>query len=35
MLYTLPTSLGKNSEEGSEEENLSELKKDLLLAFEE
>jgi hypothetical protein len=33
--HTLPTLLGKNDEGESEEENLSKLKKDLLLAFEE
>jgi hypothetical protein len=35
MPHTLYASLGKNSKGGSEEENLSELEKDLLLAFEE
>jgi hypothetical protein len=35
MPHTLHASLGKNGEGGSEEENLSELEKDLLLAFEE
>jgi len=33
--HTLPASLGKNGEGGSEEEKLSELEMDLLLAFEE
>lgn len=33
--YTLPASLSKNSEGESEEENVSELEKDLLPAFEE
>ena len=35
MSYTLPASLSKNSEGESKEENVSELEKDLLLAFEE
>ena len=35
MPYTLPTSLGKNDKGRSEEEKLSKLKIDLLLAFEE
>jgi hypothetical protein len=35
MPYTLYTLLGKNSKGGSKEENLSKLKKDLLLAFKE
>jgi hypothetical protein len=35
MPYTLSASLSKNGEEGSEEENFSELDKDFLLAFKE
>ena len=33
MPYTLPTLLGKNSREGSKEENISKLKNNLLPAF--
>jgi hypothetical protein len=33
--HTLPASLSKNGKGGSKEENVSKLKKDLLLAFEE
>jgi hypothetical protein len=35
MPYTLYTLLSKNNKGGSKEENLSKLKKDLLLAFKE
>jgi hypothetical protein len=35
MVWSLPASLSKNGEGGSEEENVSEPEKDLLLAFEE
>ena len=35
MPYTLLASLNKNSEGENKEENISELEKDLLLAFEE
>jgi len=35
MPYTLPTLLNKNSKGENKEENISELKKDLLLAVEE
>ena len=35
MPYTLPASLNKNSKGESKKENISELEKDLLLAFEE
>jgi hypothetical protein len=35
MPYTLPALLNKNSKGGSEEENVSKLKKNLLLAFKE